>query len=537
MKIQLTTLFIIFSFITCFGQIDTTKVPVISYWSKGDSYDFKVTKIKQKWNEGNLTENDSSSYIVNFEVIDSTETGYKIKWKHKTNFTGLLIPVELTRALSKYAMTEIIYTTNEVGEFMGVENWEEIAAMVKEMFVSMIDLAAAEEEINEKDLAQIIQPLMNIYETREGIEQLLFKELHYFHFPFGAEFTPSETITYEDELPNMLGGDPIRGNTKIYFDDVNFEESHCVIMYEMDLNPDDTKNLLAAFFKQMKLDDKEMDEAMKTARFEIKDRNRYEYYYYPGIPVNIDVKRESLMDFGVEKGKAVENIRIEWLGQDDYQKSLRQYSTKEDWKTEDYINSTQILLSNDYQLNTSSSRGASAFLIEAKGDTVLCTAKHLLGEDMGIEPEISTKDFNAALKYWKTFPRKNDLSNDTIYVTKLINEEINPIDIILQECTLGEKNNIQVLKPRLSKVRRGEKLEIIGCEYADRNCFQRKYDAIVDGYDEDGDLWIESSEKINLRGFSGAPVIDSNGFVIGVIYGGDESVIVTPITKVANHLR
>jgi len=45
------------------------------------------------------------------------------------------------------------------------------------------------------------------------------------------------------------------------------------------------------------------------------------------------------------------------------------------------------------------------------------------------------------------------------------------------------------------------------------------------------------AEKINISGFSGAPVIDSNGFVIGVIYGGDESVIVTPIIKVANHLR
>jgi len=32
------------------GQIDTTKVAFISYWSIGDSYDFKISKIVHRQN-------------------------------------------------------------------------------------------------------------------------------------------------------------------------------------------------------------------------------------------------------------------------------------------------------------------------------------------------------------------------------------------------------------------------------------------------------------------------------------------------------
>ncbi len=311
MKIKLTTLLIIFSCLACFGQADTTKIPFISYWSAGDSYDFKVTKIKQRWTEDNLTKNDSSSYIVNFEVIDSMETSYKIKWSHKTDLAGLNIPAKLLSALSKYDMTEVIYTTSEVGDFTGIENWQEISAMMKELFTNMIDLLAIDEEISKKDLTQAMQPVINMYETREGIEQFLFKELNYFHFPFGVEFSPADTITYEEELPNMFGGDPIRGNTKVYFQEVDIEEARCIFTQEMDLNPEDTKNLLTTLFKQMNLDDKDMEEAMKIAQFEIRDHNRYEYYYYPGIPISIETKRVSLMDIDKEKGKAIEITRIE----------------------------------------------------------------------------------------------------------------------------------------------------------------------------------------------------------------------------------
>lgn len=205
----------------------------------------------------------------------------------------------------------------------------------------------------------------------------------------------------------------------------------------------------------------------------------------------------------------------------DSQKNGTKKNTVEDWKTTNYIDSVQILLTNEYQFTETSGYGASSFLIKSKNGPLLCTAKHLLGEAMGINPEIKTDSFNYKFKSWKAFPRQSTLSKDTIMCTKLTTEKINNVDIILQECKLGLKNDIVVLNPRFSRAKVGEKFEIIGCEYSDSNCHQRKFYATMNSY-ENGQLLIKSESNFVASGFSGAPVIDAKGLVIGILSGGLE---------------
>ena len=220
---------------------------------------------------------------------------------------------------------------------------------------------------------------------------------------------------------------------------------------------------------------------------------------------------------------------------------LTQEDKKEYWKVNNYIDSVQILLTNEYQLDQSLGNGASSFLIKAKRDTLLCTAKHLLGEAMGINPEIKTDKFNSSLKYWKAYPRNGKISKDTISVTKLITEKQNDIDIILLDGQFGKENNIVALTPRFSKIREEEKLEIIGCEYTDWDCHQRKYVATMYS-DLDGQILLKSEDKFSPSGFSGAPVIDSNGLVAGLLSGGGEYegdlyLTIEPISKIATYLK
>jgi hypothetical protein len=211
------------------------------------------------------------------------------------------------------------------------------------------------------------------------------------------------------------------------------------------------------------------------------------------------------------------------------------------WKTVNYIDSVQILLTNDYHLSESYGFGASSFLIKAKGDTVLCTAKHLLGEAMGISPEVKTDSFNASFNYWIAYPRHNRLSDDTIVCTQLITEIVTDVDIILQECELGVKNDIVALTPRFSRAIAGERFEIIGCVYSDSACHQRKFYATLDSF-EDGQLFLLSESDFDASGFSGAPVIDSSGFVIGLLsggaeFGGEFYLVIEPLTKIKTYLE
>ena len=297
-----------------FSQIDSTKIPFVAYWSIGDSYNFKVSKIKKQWKDGNLTKNEEQSYIANFTVIDSTENSYTVNWSYENDLVNTYnIPKELISKFSKYKLTEIKYKTSELGDLLEIINWQEVGEIMNNMFNDLIEVLGENDEEKTNALNLAMQPFKQAYSAKEGVESLVLKEIQYFHFPMGLKYDITEPITYEDELPNMFGGEPIKADAKLYFENVDFEEGFCVLKQEMHLNEDDTKKMLKQLFFQMQIDEKGMKNALKTATVKIDDKNTYEYYFNPGIPHKIEAKRESLIDINNEKGKRLDITIIELI--------------------------------------------------------------------------------------------------------------------------------------------------------------------------------------------------------------------------------
>ena len=297
-----------------FSQIDTTKIAFVSYWSIGDSYNFKISKIKKQWKEGKLTKDQKQDYIANFKVIDSTENSYIINWSYENDLGNTYkIPEKLLDRFSKYKITEIKYKTSEVGYLIEILNWKEVGDTMNSMIVDIIEVLGDKDEMKKDALKTALQPFKQIYSSKQGVEQLVLKELQYFHFPMGLEYDITEPLLYDDELPNMLGGRPIKTKAKLYFENVDFEESFCVIKQELSLDPKDTKDLLKQFFKQMKLGNKEMKKALETAVLQIEDKNVYEYYYNPGIPNRIETIRETIIDIDKAKVKNIDKTIIELI--------------------------------------------------------------------------------------------------------------------------------------------------------------------------------------------------------------------------------
>jgi len=314
-KILMTTVILTIT-TNLFSQIDSTKVAFVSYWSIGDSYDFKVSKIKKQWKEGTLTKDQKQDYIANFTVIDSTENSYTIKWSYENDLGNTYkIPEKLLDRFSKYKMTEIKYKTSEVGDLIEILNWKEVGETMNSMFDDIVEVLGEEDEKKKEVLKTAMQPFKQIYSSKQGVEQLVLKELQYFHFPMGVEFDITEPMFYDEELPNMFGGKPIKAKAKakLYFEDVDFDESFCTVKQEMSLNPNDTREILKQVFKKMNLGDKGMNKALKTAVFEINDRNTYEYYFNPGVPHKIETIRETIIDIDKEKGKRIDKTIIELI--------------------------------------------------------------------------------------------------------------------------------------------------------------------------------------------------------------------------------
>jgi hypothetical protein len=297
-----------------FSQIDTTKIAFVSYWSIGDSYNFKISKIKKQWKEGKLTKDQKQDYIANFKVIDSTENSYIINWSYENDLGNTYkIPEKLLDRFSKYKITEIKYKTSEVGYLIEILNWKEVGDTMNSMIVDIIEVLGDKDEMKKDALKTAMQPFKQIYSSKQGVEQLVLKELQYFHFPMGLEYDITEPLLYDDELTNMLGGRPIKAKAKLYFENVDFEESFCVIKQELSLDPKDTKDLLKQFFKQMKLGNKEVKKALETAVLQIEDKNVFEYYYNPGIPHRIETIRETIIDVDKAKVKNIDKTIIELI--------------------------------------------------------------------------------------------------------------------------------------------------------------------------------------------------------------------------------
>lgn len=218
------------------SQTDSSAVPFVAYWSTGDSYNFRVTKVKQTWRDDKLVKNDSTQYIANFEVIDSTEKSYKIRWTFENNLVSTYqIPEKLLEKYPECKRTEIIYTTTENGEFVAIENWEEYGKMMKDVFDVII-------------------------ETKGG-----------------------------DEREKLRAG------------------------MQSQMDPEQAKTLLMNVFQQMGVAEENMDEKVKNAEINIRDDNRYTYFYVPGVPALIETMRETTFQMDKEESVGIEKTIIELI--------------------------------------------------------------------------------------------------------------------------------------------------------------------------------------------------------------------------------
>lgn len=296
-----------------FSQADTTKISFVAYWSVGDSYDFNVTKSTQQWKKNELTKDQKQNYKANFTVIDSTADSYTIKWSFENKMAeSLAIPNEFKQELTEFSNIEVIYKTSELGDFLEIVNWEEISGVMTSTFDKILNLSSKDDDSKEM-LNRILQPIKQIYSSKEGIESLVLKEIQYFHFPMGLEYDITVPIEYEEEIPNMFGGKPIKANGIVHFEDVDIDGGFCVVKQELSLDPKDTSKMLQTIFKTMKLNNKELKNAFKNSNITITDTNIYEYYFYPGIPHRIETTRESIININNEDGKRIEKIIIELI--------------------------------------------------------------------------------------------------------------------------------------------------------------------------------------------------------------------------------
>lgn len=301
---------------------DEESVSFVAYWNKGDTKTYMVTKKNVQYKNDTLDKESTDAYVVKFVVVDSTATSYVIDWNYEnTLFQSTKLPKEVLPVLDKYKNINIRYSTDELGAFKEVLNWKEIGKMMNEMFDKVLSALPD----NSADVSKAIKPFKEIYSSKEGIEGLVVKEIQYFHWPFGIAAVYGDTLRYEEYLPNMLGGDPIKANGAFYFEQVDFDASKCKFVNTLDLDSIDTKRVLTDVMnsmvskisydskKEREEKTKELQDEFSKMQMKITDYNTFHYLYNPGWPIKIHTKRVSLITTSGGVGKRIDEVVIEEL--------------------------------------------------------------------------------------------------------------------------------------------------------------------------------------------------------------------------------
>jgi hypothetical protein len=235
--------------------------------------------------------------------------------------SNIEISEEFNSVIEKYKIIKIIYTTDELGSFRDIVNWKEI----RDLMLALFDKLPVMVSDKSKDFSKVLKPFKDIYSSKEGISSLILKEVQVFHYPMGLEFNDKDTLSYEELLPNMFGGDPIKGNGKFYFQTIDRENNSCTFVNKLELDTTDSKRVVVDLMNSILANKKYKSKAEKEKEIEelnaefskmsidVTDNNAFTYRYYPGWPVNIHTKRTSKITSKDSVGYRIDEIIIEEL--------------------------------------------------------------------------------------------------------------------------------------------------------------------------------------------------------------------------------
>lgn len=192
-----------------------------------------------------------------------------------------------------------------------------------------------------------------------------------------------------------------------------------------------------------------------------------------------------------------------------------------EWPKIALINEVQFKNGDSY-VHSSFKYAGTGFLINNGKDTLAATGKHILW--IAKNKQSKATEINAALKEWVMRPKGD--TRDSAVIGELLNEDPNEV-LEGKGSTVQDRDwivftvkknspNLYPLKPRYTQVRPGEKVYILSCAYDDSLCMVHEGKV----YQKYGmDILIQRDMKTHKGGCSGSPVIDANGYLIGIITG------------------
>lgn len=291
-------------------------IPFVAYWAEGDVYRFAVTKVDYRTRDGEVMKNDTTRYTGRFEVLDSTETSYTIKWTMEDHSPLSKAAAELVAEVEGLVdddFTEVIYSTDELGGYRQIENLEEIQSYVKKIVDGILETPTFSNPELPEATRETIRATLRLMEGRQFIETSMFPELRQLHSVFGAEYSIKDTLRYEDEFLVPLWNGSVKAYGTVYLDSVDVSDDYAHLKQLVDIDAEDMKVKLGEYMARLGVEGEKLDSALLQSDYYTYEDNDFHFYYYPGIPIYIDCFRKVYMKMEDTEVEAIVTLFIEWV--------------------------------------------------------------------------------------------------------------------------------------------------------------------------------------------------------------------------------
>lgn len=197
------------------------------------------------------------------------------------------------------------------------------------------------------------------------------------------------------------------------------------------------------------------------------------------------------------------------------------------WMDEDTRKWPKMVLSNEARFRGHSDLGGgTSFLIShgAEGDEeeiVGATARHLLTDVAGVEPDVPLRRLDAKLTEWFMYPvssTRRKLEFSGLHGSPSSYGDADALFLTMK--STADRLPVTPLEVFKGKVKAGEVAYLVVVPYLEGSARQEVYPGKVTSVSAKGEMiTITIDESVDATGFSGAPVLNEKGYVIGILTG------------------
>lgn len=269
------------------NRLTDTSATCIAFWKNNDKKVYLIKHSKEKIGANNQVIKTEASYEAHIKVKDSSASGFNMEWTYK-NFSVAGAVENTLSSLNKIMDgLKFVYTTDEVGMFAELLNWQEVRDVAFKNYE-----AALKTQSGNKEFVAALNQVKAIFQTKENIEAVLIKEVQVFHSPYGVEYSTNGTVV-TTALPNITGGEPFPATIVLKLTAADEKADLCSVNITQQIDKGKAGPIIAVMLKKLSgnpnLDAAKINKDIRDMN--ISDISEYHYSINSGWSNKIMYKR------------------------------------------------------------------------------------------------------------------------------------------------------------------------------------------------------------------------------------------------------